>query len=96
MQVYTFAEASPTLSDPPRTWLDFVYINDKKHIKMRDPISSHCDCPTCARFSRGYLRHLAQLEDSLFYRLATIHNLSFMRRLTDLISQRTADDDTQG
>jgi queuine tRNA-ribosyltransferase len=30
----------------------------------------------------GYLRHLFKLNDTLFQRLATIHNLRFMTLLT--------------
>jgi queuine/archaeosine tRNA-ribosyltransferase len=36
------------------------------------------------------MRHLSKLEDGLFHRLATIHNLTFMTRLTDVLSQRLA------
>ncbi|HWT30799.1 MAG TPA: tRNA guanosine(34) transglycosylase Tgt [Propylenella sp.] len=87
-RLYTFREAAPEIDRPAGEWLQFIYIDDDKHIKSAAPISSHCPCPVCQRFSRGYLRHLSQLEDGLFFRFATIHNLSFMRQLTDLISAR--------
>jgi queuine tRNA-ribosyltransferase len=63
------------------TWFSYVYINDERHIKSDEPISSLCDCLCCARYSRGYLHHLFKLGDSLFIRLATIHNLRFMAQL---------------
>ena len=40
-----------------------------------------CDCPTCRRYSRGYLRHLYRANEAAFQRLATLHNLRFMVRL---------------
>lgn len=68
-------------------WLDYLYINDKRHIKTDQPISPYCDCPCCQRYSIGYLHHLFKLNDSLFLRLATIHNLRFMTQLTQRLRQ---------
>ncbi|MCA9927461.1 MAG: queuine tRNA-ribosyltransferase family protein [Anaerolineales bacterium] len=59
-------------------WFEYVYIKDKKHIKNGRPVSPYCDCPVCLRYSLGYLHHLFKLNDSLFPRLATMHNLRFM------------------
>jgi queuine tRNA-ribosyltransferase len=47
------------------------------------PLSEFCDCATCAKYSRGYLHHLFKINDHLFFRLATIHNLRFMRLLEE-------------
>ncbi len=48
-----------------------------------------CDCPTCARHSRAYLRHLFMTGEMLGPILVSIHNLRFyqrlMARLRDLI-----------
>lgn len=45
------------------------------------PIEEDCACPTCARFSRAYLRHLLQADEPLGPQLVTVHNLAFMARL---------------
>ena len=66
-------------------WYEQIYVEDKKHIKASDPISPHCDCHTCAKYSLGYLHHLQEIGDTLYYRLATIHNLRFMMRLVELL-----------
>jgi queuine tRNA-ribosyltransferase len=63
-------------------WMHYLYLNDDKHIKADRPISEFCDCPTCSRYSLGYLHHLFKIGDSLFFRLATLHNLRFMTMLT--------------
>ena len=39
------------------------------------PIEPGCVCPTCKRFSRGYLRHLMNVSEMLGGRLLTVHNL---------------------
>lgn len=64
-------------------WFAYLYINDKKHIKAREPISEFCDCLTCRHYSRGYLKHLFNSGDAAYMRLATIHNLRFMSDLTE-------------
>lgn len=45
------------------------------------PIEEGCDCPTCGRYSRAFLRHLLQAGEISYYRLATLHNVRFMVRL---------------
>ncbi len=62
-------------------WLDTLYIDDEKHTKVDKPISAFCDCPTCARYAVGYLRHLRKAGETLYFRLATLHNLRFMTQL---------------
>ena len=49
------------------------------------PVEEGCDCLTCSRFSRAYLRHLFKAGESLGPQLATIHNLRFMSRLFEEI-----------
>ncbi len=47
------------------------------------PIEADCDCHTCRRFSRAYLRHLFNAGELLGPRLATIHNIRFLQRLVE-------------
>jgi queuine tRNA-ribosyltransferase len=68
------------------SWFSYLYINDKKHFRTPAPVSPYCDCLCCRRYSTGYLHHLHSINDLLFARLATIHNLRFMTRLTELLS----------
>jgi queuine tRNA-ribosyltransferase len=84
-------KSDPTAPDFPFTgkWHDTLYIDDDKHIKADRPISPGCDCPTCTRYSVGYLRHLHKCGDTLFFRLATLHNLRFMAQLMRLLQFRT-------
>lgn len=69
-------------------WLDYVYPGDERYIKQDLPISPYCDCPVCKDYSLGYLRHLFKLNDSLFLRLATLHNLHIMVQLTERIRKK--------
>ena len=45
------------------------------------PLDERCDCATCARYSRAYLRHLFRCNEILGARLNTIHNLHYYQRL---------------
>jgi queuine tRNA-ribosyltransferase len=82
-RLYAFTAEAASADWSDRTWLAFVYAGDEKHVKARQPISDNCDCATCRRYSLGYLHHLFKIGDSLFFRLATIHNLRFMARLME-------------
>lgn len=50
----------------------------KKDTSALDPA---CDCYTCARYDRAYLRHLVVASEWLAMRLLSIHNLRFLVRL---------------
>ena len=51
-------------------------------------IDKNCDCYTCkAGYTRGYLNHLYRTEELAYYRLASIHNLRFMVRLSQQIRE---------
>ena len=68
-------------------WFKFIYIEDERHRKDTRPVCEHCDCAT-QRYSRGYLHHLFHLGDHAYFRLATLHNLCFMRRLEERLANR--------
>jgi queuine tRNA-ribosyltransferase len=42
------------------------------------PLDPDCACSTCARWSRGYLRHLLGVGEPTAWRLLSLHNLSFV------------------
>ena len=86
-RLYTFTDEATAPDWRGRRWLAFLYVGDEKHVKSRQPISSSCDCLTCRRYSLGYLHHLFKIGDTLFYRLATIHNLRFMTQLMEKLGE---------
>jgi queuine tRNA-ribosyltransferase len=55
------------------------------------PLQEGCRCRACRSFSRAYLAHLLRAEELLFYRLATLHNLTyladFMARIRQALAQ---------
>jgi len=52
-----------------------------RRAEMRDdgePLDPLCDCSTCGRFSRAYLRHLFAADEMLGPRLLSLHNVHFL------------------
>jgi len=63
------------------TWQGRVNITNAAYADMEQPIVNGCNCYTCRNFSAAYLHHLFNAGELLAYRLATIHNLSFITEL---------------
>lgn len=69
--------------NPEKT--SFIYIDREKYVRDFRPISESCDCHACQHYSRAYLHHLFEIEESLAWRLATIHNLRTYSRLIEYL-----------
>jgi len=61
-----------------------VNIRKAEHRTADQPLDPACDCSTCARFSRGYLRHLFVAGEMLGLRLVSLHNVRFLIRIGEL------------
>jgi queuine tRNA-ribosyltransferase len=68
-----------------------INIRNAQFAEDPGPIEAGCDCYTCQRFSRAYLRHLFKSGEVLGLRLATLHNLRMMLRLMADIRQSILD-----
>lgn len=90
-RLYTFRylPESINLNVPGKEWLQYLYIQDEKNIKDNRPLVDGCTCPVCLRYSVGYLHHLFKMNDPLFPRLATLHNLGFMNLLLQMLRTRS-------
>ena len=59
-------------------------LNAKYELDDR-PIEEGCDCPTCRRYSRAYIRHLLKAKEMLGMRLCVLHNLYFYNTMMEEI-----------
>ena len=70
-----------------------VNILNAQFSELQQPVDATCSCYTCRTFSAAYLHHLFKARELLVYRLATIHNLTFisnlMRRMREAILDGT-------
>ena len=64
-----------------------INLRNRRFIDDSGPPDEGCDCYTCRRFSRAYLRHLFMAGEILGHRLASIHNLRVLVRLVTEIRQ---------
>ena len=48
----------------------------------RDPIVAGCPCPACRHHDRDYISYLSRAEELTAVRLIVLHNLTYMRELT--------------
>ena len=57
----------------------------------QDPIDVRCNCSVCQRHTRGYIRHLFQVNEPTAARLVSIHNIAFtlnlMQQMRDAIAK---------
>jgi queuine tRNA-ribosyltransferase len=83
---------------PTRNGRNATCFSDKGYVRLRNashrgdarPIEESCPCLACRDFSRSYLRHLFMANEMLGPILATIHNLTFLHRLTSRIREAIA------
>jgi len=66
-------------------------LRNTRYLDDPAPLQEGCRCRACRKFSRAYLAHLLRAEELLFYRLATLHNLTyladFMARIRQALAQ---------
>jgi queuine tRNA-ribosyltransferase len=60
-----------------------VNLKNARFARDDGPLDGSCPCEVCARWSRGYLRHLLSVREPTASRLCTIHNVAWTLRLVD-------------
>lgn len=56
-------------------------LKNARYAADQEPPDPTCSCPTCARWSRAYLRHLLQVNEPTAGRLLTVHNVAWTLEL---------------
>ncbi len=69
------------------TWQGHRNMLNQKYEHDDRPLDEECDCPTCRRHSRAYIRHLFKANEMLAMRLCVMHNLYFYNTLTEKIRE---------
>ncbi len=62
-------------------------LRNETHRLATRPLEDDCDCETCRRFSRGYIRHLFNAGEMLGPTLTSIHNLRFFQRFMSRVRE---------
>lgn len=66
-------------------------LRNQRFAEDTGPVDPTCACPVCARWSRGYLRHLLSVAEPTAPRLLTLHNVAWTLALVDRIRAAIVD-----
>lgn len=58
-----------------------IVIRHARYVADARPLDDQCECYTCTRFSRAYLRHLLMAREPLAVTLNTLHNVTYYETL---------------
>ena len=64
-----------------------LHLKNARHVTSDEPVDAQCGCEVCARHSRGYLRHLLQVNEPTVARLLTWHNVAWTLALMDRMGE---------
>ena len=68
-------------------------IKNSKYKEDFSPLTDDCDCYTCRMgYSRAYIRHLINAQETLGARLLSIHNIRFLVHLTEELREAIKND----
>ena len=60
-----------------------INLKNAKYKEEFTPIEQECDCYTCKNYTKAYIKHLINCEESLGGTLLSIHNIRFLIKLTE-------------
>ena len=64
-----------------------INLKNKKYKEDFTKIEETCDCYTCKHYTKAYIKHLINCEESLGGTLLSIHNIRFLIKLTEEIRE---------
>jgi queuine tRNA-ribosyltransferase len=71
-------------------------LRNRRYAADAGPLDPTCGCPVCARWSRGYLRHLLSVAEPTAPRLLTIHNVAWTFALVERMRAAIVDGSLAG
>lgn len=60
-----------------------INIKNKKYKEDFRKLDESCDCYTCQNYTKAYIKHLIQSEETFGQTLLSIHNIRFLIKLTE-------------
>ena len=64
-----------------------INLKNAKYKEDFTPIEDNCDCYTCKNYTKAYVKHLINCEESLGGTLLSIHNIRFLIKMTEEIRE---------
>ncbi len=69
-----------------------VVVRNASYKEDFSPLDENCDCYCCTNYSKAYLRHLVNADEILGGRMLSLHNITYLIRLTERIREAIMQD----
>lgn len=69
-----------------------INLKNAKYKEDFTPIDSECDCYACKNYTKAYIKHLINADETFGARLLSIHNIRFLIHLTEEIREAIKED----
>lgn len=69
-----------------------INLKNAKYKKDFTPISNECDCYACKHYTKAYIKHLINAEETFGARLLSIHNIRYLVHLMEEIREAIKND----
>ena len=67
-------------------------IKNAKYKEDFTPIEDNCDCYACKHYTKSYIKHLINADETFGARLLSIHNIRYLIRLTEELRSAIKED----
>ncbi|WP_368652186.1 tRNA guanosine(34) transglycosylase Tgt [Ornithinibacillus sp. 4-3] len=69
-----------------------LVVRNAKYARDLRPIDENCNCHVCKNYTRAYVRHLINCNETFGFRLTTYHNLHFLLELMKQVREAIMED----
>ena len=69
-----------------------INLKNAKYKEDFTPISEECDCYACKHYTKAYIKHLINAEETFGARLLSIHNINYLVNLTKELREALKND----
>ena len=69
-----------------------INLKNAKYKEDFTPIENGCDCYACKNYTKSYIKHLINADETFGARLLSIHNIRYLIRLTEELREAIKDD----
>ena len=69
-----------------------INLKNAKYKEDFKPISEECDCYACKHYTKAYIKHLINAEETFGARLLSIHNINYLVNLTKELREAIKND----
>ena len=60
-----------------------INLKNAKYKNDFTPVDEHCDCYACKNYTKAYIKHLINADETFGARLLSIHNIRYLIKLTE-------------